>query len=340
MAISLRAVAQVAGAGDVRERLRVIRDGQAALRVATVHAGLSTGVLEALRTRRTTEELAAALGATDLPLLESFLRALAVNGLVVTTPSGHVLTRRGRAVLGDDVVRAGYEAFGGFHTDLYRDLPAQLAGGPGRRDVEERGDVIARLSRAMEPLVRDALAAQVRAVAPRRVLDVGCGEGSLLAHMLAVAPGATGIGAELDDGAATRAEERLAAPGLARRATVFRGDVRRLLAAPEALRGPVDLVLLANVLYYVPPADRAEFLGSLAAELAPGGRIVIISTMAEPSAFSRHFALLLQAQAGRMQLPTPAEVEGVLRGLGLEVVTSRRVVPGAPLHLVAARRPA
>jgi hypothetical protein len=54
-------------------------------------------------------------------------------------------------------VRASYEDFDGYHTELYRDLPALLRGGPGRRDTAENGEVIARLAAAVYPLIRDVL---------------------------------------------------------------------------------------------------------------------------------------------------------------------------------------
>ena len=120
----LRALAEVARAGDLRERVRAVRDGQAAVRVAQVASALETGVLDALRHPRTTARLAQLLDVADLELLEAFLRALAAAGLVRTSGGVHHLSHRGLAVLQDDVVRAGYEGFGGYHTGLYRDLPA------------------------------------------------------------------------------------------------------------------------------------------------------------------------------------------------------------------------
>ena len=73
-----------------------------------------------------------------------------------------------------------------------------LRGGPGRRDTVEQGEVIARLSAAISPLVRDLLVRTVTERRPRRVLDIGCGAGLHLAAMLEAAPDATGIGVDAD----------------------------------------------------------------------------------------------------------------------------------------------
>jgi 2-polyprenyl-3-methyl-5-hydroxy-6-metoxy-1,4-benzoquinol methylase len=333
-----RTVVRLARAGSLPARLRSIRDGQAAIRVATVGAALESGVLDALLEPRTTTELAGDLAVTDVALLEAFLDALGAARLVRTGAAGHRLTRRGRAVLDDDVVRAAYEGFSGYHTGLYRDLAVQLRGGPARSDVARHGDVIARLSRAFEPLVHDALAVEVERLRPARVLDVGCGDGTNLEHMLRAAHEAEGTGIEVDPVAARLAEDRLVRAGLAGRGRVLAMDVRGVLADPARLGGPVDLALLANVIYYLPAAERADFLHDVAALVRPGGTIMVISTVAEPTAFSRHFDLLLRAQEGRMSLPTARDLTGYLTAAGLELTGTRRLTPGDPLHAVTGRR--
>ncbi|KAE8764939.1 class I SAM-dependent methyltransferase [Georgenia thermotolerans] len=333
-----RSAVKLALAGSLPERLRSLRDGQAAIRVATVGAALESGVLDALVEPRTTAALADTLAVTDVRLLEAFLEALEAGRLVRSGPAGHRLTRRGRAVLADDVVRAAYEGFSGYHTGLYRDLPVQLRGGPARSDIARHGDVIARLSRAFEPLVHDALAAEVERLRPARVLDVGCGDGTNLEHILRAAPEAEGTGVEVDAVAARMAQERLARADLADRGRVLAMDVRGLLADPARLGGPVDLALLANVVYYLPAAERSDFLHDVAALVRPGGTVMVVSTVAEPSAFSRHFDLLLRAQEGEMSLPTARDLAGYLAAAGLEVTGARRLTPGDPLHAVTGRR--
>ncbi|MFD1505851.1 methyltransferase domain-containing protein [Georgenia yuyongxinii] len=337
MALKVRTVARLVGAGHVGERLRAVRDGQAAVRAATLSSALGTGVLEALRAGRTTAELAADLAVTDHALLEAYLRTLEAARLVRTAGGRHRLARRGRAVLGDDVVRAAYEGFAGYHTGLYRDLALQLRGGPARDDVVRHGDVIARLSRALEPLVHDTLDEAVAATRPRRVLDVGCGDGANLVHMLRAAPSSSGTGIEVDPAAAALAERTLRAEGLEGRAHILKGDIRGL--DPQQIGGPADLALLANVIYYVPVGERRELLRDIGALVAPGGTLLVVSTMADRSAFSRHFDLLLRAQSGEMSLPTPDDVTRDLRAAGLDNLRVRRLTRGDPLHAVTARRP-
>ena len=320
--------------GDLRTRLRVTRDGQAAIRLGLGAAALDTGVLDALAGGpATTAELARRVGAAGEDLLAAFLRVLAAAGLSREEDGRWSLAAGGRAVVDDDLVRASYEAFAGFHTGLYRELGPVLAGGSRRRDVVEQGGVIARVSAAFEPFVDAVLRETVTAGAPRRVLDVGCGAGLQLATMLAAAPGAEGVGVDTDEDAAALARRTLTDRGLAERARVLRADVRDL-----ADESPFDLVLLANVVYYVPVGERVALLRSLAELLAPGGILLVVTTAATPQLVSRHFDLLLRAQQGAMELPEVDVLVDQLREAGLEPAAPRRIAPGTPLVAVSAVR--
>jgi len=158
--------------GNLRTRLRAAREGLTGVRLQLIAAALDLGLLDALdEGPASTEQLAGRLGAVNQDLLAAYLRVLAAAGLITGEDSWR-LTRFGRAVVGDDPVRASYEGFGGYHTELYRQLPALLRGAPGR-DTAEQGEVIARLSAAIYPLIRDLLVRTVTERRPRLVLDIG-----------------------------------------------------------------------------------------------------------------------------------------------------------------------
>ncbi|WP_346622011.1 methyltransferase domain-containing protein [Blastococcus sp. HT6-4] len=332
---SARTLLTVLRSGNAAARLRATRDGQAAVRLHLGAAALGTGVLDAVADGAVaTPELARRLDVAEAELLDAFLRTLAAAGLVRGDGAGWALAPAGRAVVTDDLVRASYEAFAGFHTGLYRDLGPLLAGGPRRRDVTTHGGVIARVSAAFEPFVDDVLRETVAAVSPRAVLDVGCGAGLQLATMLAAAPEAAGVGVDTDPAAAGLAETTLRERGLTARARIVRDDVRRLTGEE-----PFDLVLLANVVYYVPADERAALFSDVARLLAPGGTLLVVTTVATDQLFSRHFDLLLRAQEGRMSLPDVDGLEAGLRAAGLRPREPRRIAPGAPLVAVTADRP-
>jgi predicted O-methyltransferase YrrM len=216
-----------------------------------------------------------------------------------------------------------------------------LRGGPRRRDTTEDGEVIARLSAAIFPLVRHLLVRTVTERRPHRVLDIGCGAGLHLAAMLEAAPDATGIGVDVDPGAAAVARRTLSERGLADRAAVEEIDIRQALAAgrPGVLADGIDLALLANVIYVLPVDERVELLRAVAGLLAPGGALVVITTVVGPQLFSRHLDLVLRAQEGRMELPTIDVLLGQLREAGLQPNPPERIGPaGAALSAVTAIR--
>ena len=83
----------------------------------------------------------------------------------------------------------------------------------------------------------------------RTILELGCGRGGLLAELLrAGASGARGI--ELSRASVDRARERLAAVGLAERATLAVGD------AADAPLESADWVVLDRVICCYPDADK------------------------------------------------------------------------------------
>ncbi len=100
-----------------------------------------------------------------------------------------------------------------------------------------------------------------------RVLEVGCGNGALLADLAAAAaPGAV-VGLEQDPAAAASAQERVGARAEVRVADVLGDD------AAATLAGPWDFVVARWVLSFLPTT--AALIRRLASGLVPGGALVV-----------------------------------------------------------------
>jgi SAM-dependent methyltransferase len=335
-----RTVLRVAREGSPRTRLRAFRDGRSAIRLAGTKALLESGLLDALDTlvgSADAARLAARADLSDVDLCRALLELGAAYGLVSADVIGWHITRRGRSLVRDSTGRAMIQALGGYHVDLYRELPAQLRGGVGRDDLEVHAPLIARASSALAPFIRDTVLAAVEEVKPQRVLDIGCGEAEYLTATLDQST-ARGVGLEADERVAALASERLARSHGGRSQVLVGSAPAALSSAVEALGGPADLVLLANVIYYVAPAERAAFLREIASVTAPGGGVLVVTTVAEPTAESRHFGLLFGAQRIPMLLPTAEGLVADLRRAGLSADGARRVTPGQPVAAVLARR--
>lgn len=117
--------------------------------------------------------------------------------------------------------------------------------------------------------------------APGRLLDVGCGNGSLLASCHRIAPHWTLVGNELGDQHRERVE---ALPGVE---AFCRG------AAVEA-PGHFDLITMNHVLEHIPHPGR--FLRDLRQKLSPGGALVI----QVPNLLRNPFDLLVADHASHM----------------------------------------
>ena len=100
--------------------------------------------------------------------------------------------------------------------------------------------------------------------APRRVLDLGTGDGLLLAMVLDHAPDATGVGLDFQPEMLRRAEER------------FAGDPRVSLARhdldePLPDLGTFDLVVSSFAIHHVDDERKRALAAEVFARLEPGG---------------------------------------------------------------------
>jgi cyclopropane fatty-acyl-phospholipid synthase-like methyltransferase len=107
---------------------------------------------------------------------------------------------------------------------------------------------------------------------PRTVLDIGCGWGELMLRILAAAPGATGVGIDLDEDDLARGRAAAQTRGLADRVT-FACE-----SGIGTTRGRADLVLCVGASQAVsdvqPPGHIAAALTALRRLVTPGGRVL------------------------------------------------------------------
>ena len=171
--------------------------------------------------------------------------------------------------------------------------------------------------------------ANVRPLAGKTALDIGCGAGLVCEPLARLGGQVTGVDAAADNIAAAAAHAQ--ASGL---------DIRYMAGEVASLDiGQFDLVTSLEVVEHV--ADKRAFLADVAARLAPGG-LLILST---PNRTAASRLLLVGAAEAVGYVPkgthhwedfvTPEELEGLLAEIGLDVVERRGIAwrPSKGLHL-------
>ena len=173
--------------------------------------------------------------------------------------------------------------------------------------------------------------AELKPLAGKRALDVGCGAGLLCEPLARLGAAVTGVDAAAENVAAAKAHAEGSGVAIDYRA----GELAQLDL------GRFDLVTCMEVLEHV--ADKPAFVAALAASLAPGG-LLILST---PNRTPASRLLLVGAAELVGAIPkgthhwddfvTPDELRELLAGAGLAMGEPTGIAwsPGKGLHLSA-----
>lgn len=313
----------------------IVKDLNAWIRLEFLGVMARTRVAEALRRPRTLDELLDETGLTDADLLEALL-ALGISLREVRVRHGRYRAsgRRLRAIAASSPdLRGITEELVEFANRAYAAMDSHLRGAPAVDYDADCGAAVAAGSRIAEPMLGPTVRAVAHRVGPQRVLDIGCGSGVYLQHVLDASPTASGIGIDRDAGAIGVASALLDAAG---RCELRLGDIEQL--AGEI--GSFDLVTLLNNLYYWPPEGRSDLLRLIRTVLAPGGVVLVATATTDGPPFNRHLDLMVRVNAGSHRLPTRQELSPDLADAGFVDIETIEPVPTSGLLVATARNPA
>jgi cyclopropane fatty-acyl-phospholipid synthase-like methyltransferase len=187
--------------------------------------------------------------------------------------------------------------------------------------------------------------AEIAARAPSgRILDVGCGHGALMALLATDRPDRHVTGVDPDP---RKVKWATASIGRLPNVQVRLGTVETLLPAYEA---KFDGVVMADVMYLLPPERWEAFLGTLFRLLEPGGVLLLQESEADRS--WRHLKCIVQEffmvrvlrrtrSSGGLHLKPRSFTEALLRRVGFEEIRSTTMSAGytTPHVQIEARRP-
>jgi O-methyltransferase domain/Dimerisation domain len=239
---------------------------------------------------RSSAELAARTGAHPRSL-QRLLRALAGIGVVAQTePDGFELTPLGaplRADAPDSIRNLVLTLCGEEHWRSWDELPASLRTGESGWErahglswvdyYERHPKSSAIFNAAMSEHTRDAAAGLIAAAGLGRfdsVMDVGGGDGTLLAEALRAHSGLEGVLLDLPEGLVD-ATATLEAAGVATRCTLVAGDFF------DSVPAGADAYLLKHVLHDWDDEAARHILGNVAAAAPEGGRVLIAEHVLE-----------------------------------------------------------
>jgi len=131
--------------------------------------------------------------------------------------------------------------------------------------------------------MRDIVLAQVAVDRAIRVLDIGCGTGSLLFRLAEALPQATLVGIDISSANIRAAQRQQADRPSAARVQFETADYLRFQAEP------FDAIVADGVLHLV-PCDTQALVRKLAADLRPGG--LLVCSMPFQCAYNTSFAVV------------------------------------------------
>jgi hypothetical protein len=292
---------------------------------ATAKLGIADCLLSGSKDAAT---LAAEVGA-DTDSLHRVLRALASIGVFTETsdglfglsPLGETLTQASPVSMRDLAImwmETHYEPFGGLLDTVRtgRCAATTYYGQPFFSWLGSHPGHIQRFSRAMANLsdgIKLGAISSCDFTGTGRIVDIGGADGTVLAHILAATPTASGLAFDLPHVVAD-AEHRLAAYGLGDRLTLAAGDF--FTAVPEG----ADTYLLSMILHDWSDAEAARLLANIKAAAPAGARLVafelVVPDGAEPHMAKMIDLAMLGMLTGRER--TEAEFRTLLEQAGFK----------------------
>ncbi|MDE3088217.1 MAG: class I SAM-dependent methyltransferase [Chloroflexota bacterium] len=335
--MSLKTIFTLLRVPHLRANLGLTRDVQSFLRLHFLSAAVETGLLDALKTPATKEELAQSLSTERAELLNVLLD-LGVSLGELSRVDGHyqIHGRLARALTASDgdPLAAMIQEYIVLHGSAFQHLAKRLHGAPLGDDLEETGALIARSSRILEPFVANFVRDILPPHQPMRLLEIGCGSGVYLRYAADRNQHVTGFGIDLQEAVVKQATANLQHWGIDRRFAILQGDIRN---PPAELEGTFDLITLYNNIYYFAFTDRPRLFRDLKTRLKPTGSLALVSLFRGNTISALDFDLVLRSTTGCAPLPDLNELTAQLNASEFSRVQKTQLAPREPFHGILAK---
>lgn len=222
--------------------------------------------------------IAAEWGVHD-ELVRPLLNYLVVRGFLERTDAGAFrLTERGRAA---HPYRGYLSTMVGAYEPVFARLEGIVTGTVAYgTDVSRSHEEMVRGLTVLEDRMMGTVSDAVHDAGARKVLDLGCGSGRMLARMCELDPGIETVGVDRDPGSCAVARETVQVRGLEGRMAVVQGDAFDVRSLPAEVLDGVDTVtvmfLLHEVLRQRGRAGAVALLADIAELVGPDGQLVMV----------------------------------------------------------------
>jgi 4-hydroxy-2,2'-bipyrrole-5-carbaldehyde O-methyltransferase len=185
------------------------------------------------------------------------------------------------------------------------------------------GELFARSSRTVEPILIDVVDSIIPGNAACRLLEVGCGSGIYIKRACDRNPYLNVTGLELQKDVAEFARENIVKWNIEDRVSIEPVDIRKYTC-----ENGFDMVTFFNLIYYFPENERIDVLRRLGVFLNPDGQL-ILTTLCQMNDLSIQLMNLWSSMTdGCGPLPYPEQVIDQLEEAGFANVQCENLIPG------------
>jgi SAM-dependent methyltransferase len=184
------------------------------------------------------------------------------------------------------------------------------------------GELFARSSRTVEPILIDVVDKTIPSSKACRLLEVGCGSGVYIKRACDRNPDITVIGLELQKEVADFARKNIINWQLEDRVTIESIDIREYRSQAR-----FDIITFFNLIYYFPVSERIDLLRHLGDLLKPGGQLIVTTLCPANEPSVQLMNLWASMTDGCGPLPHPDDVCDQLKNAGFDDVQFEKLIP-------------
>lgn len=334
----IRNIVSVLRTKNPLDLIKVLRYWNSAVRMHFVYAAMDSGLLEALQTPHSKEELIDKLNVKRPELLSAILdMGVSLGELSYKKGVYSVKGKRSLSMIvnKDDSLAALVQASVTYYNSVYRNFADRLRGAQLGNYLDESSDIIARFSAVFEPIIGNLVKDTIKGKESVRVLEIGCGSCIYLRRVAEVNPNATGIGIDMDENVVAQAMQNLNDWGISDRFKAFTEDIRT--PSPH-LAGPFHVITMYNTIYYFSDEERPELFRYLQSILASDGVLAMVTNVQSGAKdiAAANLNVATSSTSGCTPLPNLDEIVTQLKSNGFNNIKTTKLLPRSAFYGIIA----